>query len=187
MTKNSLDKFYTDVVDFLDESKIQYLIIGGLAVSVIGEPRMTNDIDIIVSIKKQNIQHILKNAKKCGWTVNIDRELQRIKETGTFRLNSEFFHLDVIIASTLLEEKAFARAQKIKLGNRIASFPSPEDLILFKIIVGRDKDILDARSIVIRHKNHLDYQYLEKWAQSISDEAEDISIWNRLKKVFEDK
>jgi hypothetical protein len=40
-------------------------------------------------------------------------------------------------------------------------------------MVGRDKDMLDAKSIVIRHKNKLDRKYLEKWTQQISDEGHD--------------
>ncbi len=57
-------------------------------------------------------------------------------------------------------------------------------MILFKIIVGRDKDIIDAKSIVLRHREQIDRRYLEKWAQRISDEAEDIGIWNRLNEVL---
>ena len=53
-------------------------------------------------------------------------------------------------------------------------------MIILKIVVGREKDMLDAKSILIRHKNKLDRKYMEKWAQRISDEAQDMSVWNRL-------
>ncbi len=53
-------------------------------------------------------------------------------------------------------------------------------------MVGRDKDMLDAKSIVIRHKNKLDRKYLGKWIQQISDEAQDMTIWNRLIKLLTD-
>jgi len=182
--ENILDEFYVAVINFMEQSQVPYLIIGGLAVSVIGEPRMTQDIDLIVSVEKQNVHTLLESAINSGFELNIKRELHRVKETGTFRLNRGHFYADVIIASTLLEESAFTRVQRIKLVNKIASFPSPEDLVLFKIIVGRDKDMLDARSIIIRHKMRLDCDYLKRWAQSISDEAEDITIWNRLMKLL---
>ena len=61
----------------------------------------------------------------------------------------------------------------IKLAGKNAYFPSPEDLIILKVVVGREKDMLDAKSILIRHKNKLDRKYMEKWAQSISNEAQD--------------
>jgi hypothetical protein len=45
--------------------------------------------------------------------------------------------------------------------------------------------MLDAKSVAVRHKGRLDRQYLKKWAQAISDEAEDMGIWERLVKVLE--
>ncbi len=50
----TLDQFYSNLVIFLEESKSDYVIIGGLAVSVIGEPRMTHDIDLILSIPENH-------------------------------------------------------------------------------------------------------------------------------------
>jgi len=185
MAKSRLDQFCEAVINFLEESKKPYLVIGGVAVSVIGEPRMTQDIDLIVSIQKQDISHFLESAIANGFELDIEKELVKVERTGTFRINRGPFHADIIIASTSLEKSAFARAQKIRLIDRVVSFPSPEDLILLKIIVGRDKDMLDAKSIVIRHKERLDKKYLEKWAQELSDEAEDMGIWNRLMKVLE--
>ena len=47
-------------------------------------------------------------------------------------------------------------------------------MILLEIIPGRDKDLLDAKSIVLRHKGKLDTDYLETWATKLCDEAEDM-------------
>jgi len=180
VVESGLDEFCSAVIDFFERENVSYLVIGGLAVSVIGEPRMTQDIDLIVAIKKQDVPTFLEDALRNGFELDIEKELQRTELTGTFRLRRELYHADIIIASISLEESAFARSQKIKLLDRMVPFPSPEDLILLKIIVGRDKDILDAKSIIIRHRNKLDKIYLELWAQKLSDEAEDMKIWNRL-------
>ena len=50
------------------------------------------------------------------------------------------------------------------------------------MVIGENR--LDVQSIVTRHNTHLDRKYLEKWAQLLSDEAEDMAIWNRLTKVL---
>ena len=49
------------------------------------------------------------------------------------------------------------------------SFPTPEDLILFKLIPAREKDLLDAKGIIARHKGKLDLAYLRKWANVIAE------------------
>ena len=186
MAKLTLDQFYANLIDFLEESRSAYVIIGGLAVSLIGEPRITQDIDLILYISEGDIRQFLKKVDEKGFNLNIQKELNRIKRTGTFRFSMGLFHADVILASSTFEDSIFKRKKKIMLVGKKAYFPSPEDLILLKVVVGREKDIFDAKSIVIRHKSKLDRKYMEKWAQKISDEAQDMTVWNRLSKLFTD-
>jgi hypothetical protein len=82
------------------------------------------------------------------------------------------------------EIEAFKRRRKIKLYNKTAFFPTPEDLILFKIIPGREKDMLDAKTIVTRHKDKLDTAYLKKWGQVISDDLQDVKVYKRLENIL---
>lgn len=65
-----------------------------------------------------------------------------------------------------------------------ANFPSPEDFILFKLIPGRPKDLLDAESVVLRHRERLDRSYLERWAQRISDEMEGLRVFRTLETLL---
>jgi hypothetical protein len=55
-----------------------------------------------------------------------------------------------------------------------------------KIIPGREKDLLDAKGIVIRHRGKLDTKYLKNWAMKLSDEAQDMKIWKVLNDLLED-
>lgn len=186
MAKQTLDQFYGQTIDLLEESNFPYVIIGGLAVSLIGEPRITQDVDLILSIPESDIRPFMGTAIDRGFDLNIQKELQRIKRTGTFRFSMGFFHADVILASSDFEDSIFKRRRKIKLAGKKAYFPTPEDLIILKIVVGREKDMLDAKSILIRHKNKINRKYMEKWTQKISDEAQDLPVWNRLLKLFAD-
>ncbi len=47
-------------------------------------------------------------------------------------------------------------------------------------------DLLDAERIVMRHKEKLDIGYLQSWARKLSDQAEDMRIWNELKTLLKD-
>jgi len=184
---NRLDEFCETATDLFEGSKVRYLIVEGVAVSPIGEPRMTQDIGLIASIQKEDVRRFLEAASQRGFESDIEKESERVERTGTFVLKSGFFRADVIIASIPLEESAFGRSQRVRFMNRMASFASPEELVLFKIIVGRDNDMFDAKSIAIRHKGRLDRAYLEKWAQTITDEAEDMAIWRRPMGALEEE
>jgi len=94
------------------------------------------------------------------------------------------FQLDLITASLPFEELARERASRYRLFGLSLPFPSPEDLILFKILAGRDKDLLDATGVARRHRDRLDVPYLETTLRAICEAAEDASLWGRLHGVL---
>lgn len=46
-SSQTFEAFCREVVDFLKNSATPYLMIGGIAVGAIGEPRVTGDVDVI--------------------------------------------------------------------------------------------------------------------------------------------
>ena len=52
--------FYIDLLKALYNSKIQYLIVGGVAVNLHGVPRATFDFDLVISTDKSNILSLLE-------------------------------------------------------------------------------------------------------------------------------
>jgi len=70
------------------------------------------------------------------------------------------------------------------LYNIKAFFPTPEDLVLLKLVPGRLQDLLDVQRIIQRHKKRLDVKYLRDWARRLSDVAEDTRIINELEKFL---
>jgi hypothetical protein len=181
-----LEDVYKKVVTFLNRGKYKYLIIGGVAAGTLGEPRITADVDVDIVIDKENLPGFLDKAAETGFAVPKEKCLASARRMGVFQIGLEGFHVDFIIASTDLETTAFERAKTIKLYRIKAFFPSPEDLILLKIIPGRDKDLLDAKSIVLRHKGKLDTRYLKTWATKLCDEAQDMRIWKVLNNLLKD-
>ncbi|HEY4158173.1 MAG TPA: hypothetical protein VGM29_08750 [Polyangiaceae bacterium] len=65
----------------------------------------------------------------------------------------------------------------------MSSLPTPEDLLLFKVLAGRDKDLLDAAGIARRHRATLDWPYVERVVRELCDQAEDMAAWQRLEQL----
>lgn len=179
-----LEQVYKKVVTFLNKGNHKYLIIGGIAAGVLGEPRVTGDVDVDIMVDPKHIPDFLDKAEKAGFKVSPKKCLTRARQTGTFQINYGDFHIDFIIASTDLENQAFKRRKIIRLYGIKAFFPTPEDLILLKIIPGRKQDLLDAERVTLRHKGKLDVRYLKSWAQKLSDQAEDMRIWHELNSLL---
>ena len=180
-----LKETFRKIINFLENEKINYLVIGGIASSLLGEPRFTEDIDICIFIEKDKIQQILEKFAKEGFTFDVERQTKRAKLFGTFAIKYDEVRIDFIIASTDFEKEAFNRRQRIEIFGVEANFPSPEDLILFKVVAGRKQDMADAEKIMIRWKEKIDKEYLIKWAEKFSDMAQDMRIYNEIKKLLE--
>lgn len=179
-----LEDVLKKTISFLNKTKFEYIIIGGIAAGALGEPRLTGDIDIDILLDKSRIKEFLDRAREAGFKVDKKKCLRTGEERGVFQISYGEFHIDFIIASIELEKEAFKRKKAIKLYGLKAFFPTPEDLILLKIISGRPQDLLDVEKVAIRHEGKLDTKYLKNWAQKLSDEAQDTRIWNEMQKVL---
>lgn len=179
--------FETDIVktiQFFNTQKLDYLVLGGVAVGILGEPRFTLDLDLDLFVAKNELPPVLEKLKKAGFKFSKKEVLKNVETFGTFRMVCQKTQIDVILASTQLEQSALKRCKAIKLFEMSMNFPSPEDLILFKIVPGRPKDIVDAETVIVRNRKKLDVPYLKKWAQLLSDEAENYRIFHTLEKLL---
>ena len=179
-----LEDVYKKAVGFLNKEKYEYIIIGGVAAGLLGEPRVTGDVDIDILLEEKEIPIFLSKAKRAGFKFDAATCQKKALTRGAFQINYGEFHIDFIIASIELEKEAFKRKKAVRLYNIKAFFPTPEDLILLKIIPGRPQDLLDAQRIVARHKGKLDVGYLENWAKELSDEAQDARIISGLQNLL---
>lgn len=183
--KNAFNVFCQKAFDFLRDSEVRHLVIGGLAVGIIGEARTTGDVDVVGFASPEDADALIAKASEAGFEVRPEIERERLLATGTLRFRHGPFQLDIILASLPFEEAAYDRSVRKRLFGRLVPLPTPEDLILFKVLAGRDKDILDAIGVARRHLPKLDRRYLEDTIQGICDLAEDMGPWRRLENVLD--
>jgi hypothetical protein len=151
----------------LSEADVEYAILGGLAVSIYGEPRFTADIDVGIILEKDRIDNFLRLAKEHNF-YPIPGDIKRfIGKTGVipmkFRKGKVLGRCDFIIAENIIERSALKRAKSKNIGPIKARFVTPEDLIIHKITAGRPQDIEDVRSILARRNRKLDIKYIQYW------------------------
>lgn len=184
--ENALVQAVTQSVQFLTTHQIPHFLLGGLAIAVVGEPRFTYDVDLDIFVSRQMAGKILRKLATAGFRLDLKQATTDVAQFGSFRMFYQAVPIDCILASTALEQSALKRAKKKKIfPGCLAYVPSPEDLILLKIIPGRAKDLMDAESVVARHGKRLDRKYLEQWAKKICDDAEDFRIWHSLQKLLQ--
>lgn len=184
MAQSEFDDFCRFAFTFLETRGTRYLVIGGLAVVAVGEPRTTADADAIVFVTPAEAESLICAAAESGFELHVCVERERLATTGTMRFRRGRFQIDLITASLPFEEAASRRATSYELFGIVMPFPSPEDLILLKVLAGREKDMFDALGVARRHGERLDVAYLERTLRPICELAEDMAPWSRLQRVL---
>jgi len=138
----------------LNQNKVEYMIVGGLAVNYHGFQRATGDIDIWYNPNETNYEKLLKSIRDFGFETT-DLEGQKYyKVKGVINLPLERFTIQFlsIIHGKFSFEDAFQQAEVFKIVEHFGKVMSYEYLIKNKIMARRPKDLEDIRQLELRNK-----------------------------------
>jgi predicted nucleotidyltransferase len=168
------DKILARLAVTLSESNLPYMIIGGQAVLLYGEPRLTKDIDITLGVGVDHLGTLLQAIKKIPLEALPDDVTAFVGQTMVLPAvnDSTGIRVDFIFSFTLYESQAIKRANPVKILGQDVYFASIEDLIIHKIFSGRPRDFEDVRTVMLKNKN-IDTQYIETWLREFDDFAEE--------------
>ncbi len=148
----------------LKKASIPYMVIGGQAVLVYGEPRLTRDIDITMGIGVDGLDKVKKIIPIIGLKSLVPKEKEFVERNMVLPTIDEKsgIRVDFIFSFSPYERQAIERAQDIKLGRSLVRFASLEDVVIHKVIAGRARDLEDVKSILLKNPKY-DLVYIKKW------------------------
>ena len=153
---------YKTIFMGLNKIKIDYLVVGGLAVNFHGIPRMTYDIDLMINLDPGNIIKLVDKLTKWGYKPKVpidpkdlaDEQKRNswIQEKGMKALNfySETLpvgEIDIVIDSPISYDELKKRAIKVELQGEKVPVVSINDLIEIKVQAGRKQDLADVEHL----------------------------------------
>ncbi len=168
-----------------EKLKIPYFVTGSIASITYGEPRFTNDIDIVADIKDWDIPGLIGCFPEPEYYIDADSIDQAIQFKSQFNIIhlSSGLKIDVMIKKkTFFDNSRFSRINRLRLEEKEINFASPEDVILKKMeyykMGGSEKHLRDITGILKIYKGKIDFEYLKNWI-SIFDLTE---IWEAIEK-----
>lgn len=154
--------FYFEILEGLYEKKARYLIVGGLSVNLYGVPRLTQDIDIIISTDRENILKIITVLKNHGYVPRLPVNPEDLADSDTVKDWVEnrnlkafsFYHkkdlykvVDIVLVHPLDFEESFKNKTVKKVENVEIYLASIDDIIKTKEFSGRAQDISDIEML----------------------------------------
>lgn len=183
------EEFVGLVIESLEAAGVQYLIGGAIAAWAWGEPRATQDVDVVVDIPIEAIGRLSKELETRGMLVPPQIILDAILEERADIPISPIhmytgFKADLypLRAGDELRQSAFKRRQLVDFGPPFGEvfIHSPEDLIIYKLlyfsISHQTKHTRDIAAILRAKKDQLDETYIETWIDRLGLKA----IWEEL-------
>ncbi|MFP3870623.1 MAG: nucleotidyl transferase AbiEii/AbiGii toxin family protein [Syntrophobacteria bacterium] len=147
----------------LDRRAIPYMIIGGQALLLYGEPRLTRDIDVTLGMDASQV-HIVREMLDSLEFAPLVKDLEGFaRKTSVVPAIDEpsGIRTDFILSFSEYEQLAMQRATTVRMREYPVKFASKEDLVIHKIIAGRPRDLEDVRSVL--RKQSMDKEYIMKW------------------------
>jgi hypothetical protein len=172
------------VVDALERLRISYLVTGSTATIAFGEPRFTNDIDIVVDIEYRHVADFCRSFPAPEFYLSDTAVRQAIHHRGQVNLlhPGSGLKVDLIIRQdTPFDQSRFARGVRISPEPGLeATFASPEDVIVKKLEYYRDggseKHLRDITGVLRVTGERIDRAYIERWAAKLGLET----IWQAV-------
>lgn len=161
-----------EVAQRLESLEIPFMVTGSMAANFYAVPRMTRDIDIVIEVKRKDVDKLVSTFKNNFY---IDREMvaQSVSEQGMFNVihTRWVVKVDFIVRKDVpYRIQEFERRKSIEIDGVKIWIVSPEDLVLSKLFWARESlselQLRDIKNILVVTKG-LDMDYIENWVKTL--------------------
>ena len=154
--------FYLDLFRMLQEARVRYLVVGGIAVNLHGINRLTHDIDLMLALDGRNLRRFVSVAKRYSFKPVVPVKVDDLADPAKVRDWIENKHMlafglrpqnavdptvDILIKPRIAFKTAYARRVLSKVGGLRVPIASVEDIIAMKTGTGRQKDEADILAL----------------------------------------
>lgn len=179
------EELISRIASALKSRQIPYMIIGGQAVLLYGEPRFTRDIDITLGVNIDSLDEVLSIAEELSIKPIPHDIMTFVSQTMVLPALDKVsgMRVDFIFSFTPYESEAIERAKRVLLMGEEVCFASPEDLIIHKIFAGRPRDMEDARTILLKNPD-IDLGYIRKWLKQFDASVDGMNFLNTFEGIL---
>lgn len=144
-------KDFKELLSLLNDNKVEYLVVGGYAVSFHAQPRATKDLDIFVKPDAGNAGALFRALKQFDAPLAGLTAADFIERGNFFRMGVPPVMVDILPDISGVEfDAAWTRRVEVTIDAQAslkAPFISADDLIAAKVAAGRPQDLADVDAL----------------------------------------
>jgi len=138
------------VSDWLNAGSIASAIVGGVAASIHGRPRVTKDVDLVALIDIEDCEALLRSAGSHGIEArDTDTiEFARVTRVLLLRHAPSGVEIDLSLGALPFERELVECSTSITVSDVEIRLARPEDLVIMKALALRPRDVADIEAIL---------------------------------------
>ncbi len=167
------------LMEWLDAANIPSMVVGGVAASALGRPRLTQDVDALAILPEGEWANALSTAASHGILPRIEHPLDFARRSRVLLLRhaESGIDIDVIFGGLSFEQAAIDNSKVHDIGGLRVRLPRIEDLLVMKAVARRPKDLQDIEGLLAAHPE-ADVTAVRRW---VSEFATAMSMSDMLK------
>ena len=167
---NTLGLALDKIVDAVEKGNIPYMIVGGFAVCYYNRSRTTNDIDLILQIRPDQVDAILQAFPLWkGFEESFQEDIKKGELFNLTDFDTGIRYDFLSFQDSAYNREAFSRRKQVKFLGINCFLSSKEDLVISKIrwhnISSSEKQMEDIQFILL--DNTLDREYIKRWTTNL--------------------
>ena len=129
-------------------AKVEFAVVGGIAVNAYGYARATHDLDIFIRPTMENARAAFDALRKLGAPLDGLEPNDLLDDQGNLRFGPEEDHIDILASiGEMPFDQVWRNRVETEVEGILVPFISKSDLIQNKRQVGRLRDLADAEEL----------------------------------------
>jgi hypothetical protein len=173
------------IVLALDRSRIPHMLTGSFASSYHGDPRTTNDIDLVIDPTREALEGFVRGLDPDHYYVSESAGLEALARRGQFNvvLLDSGWKADLILCKDRpFSRSEFARRLPAEIDGTRLFVATAEDTVIAKLEWARagesERQLRDVTGILQLRAGTLDLDYISHWVSELGLQAG----WNRVRR-----
>ncbi|HEX5060089.1 MAG TPA: hypothetical protein VFV99_12050 [Kofleriaceae bacterium] len=186
MTRDGLQLLLQDVVGLLSAIGIPHMVVGSFASMVHGEPRTTQDLDVVIDPTAEQLEQLLQRLPADRYYVDPDvaRDARRRRSMFNVIDMASGWKMDLIVRKARpFSVEELQRRAKATMQGVVVDTATAEDTIIAKLEWSKagssERQLEDIAGILRVRGDKLDRAYIERWV----DELELREQWDRAQRL----
>lgn len=163
------------------------VVVGAVALAVWVEARYTLDVDFKVAAERDDLARLLGALPTDCVPLGPAHEM--LERAGLlFVRDADGVRLDLLLCETSFDDEVLRRAVTVDLGDGLtARVCTAEDLLVYKLVATREKDLIDATSLIRRRGSSLDLDYVRGWLCEFEAALDDSTLVSTLERLLKSR